>query len=539
MARITKNFVTLIRTRVKTAIRLILLLFAAASYGQDGPQLRIGRIIIETVDVYSSPEAQNGFFYRAAARLHVETRGSIIRKFLLFREGDVYAPSRLEETERNLRAQHYLKSASVTAQPPHDGVVDVLVSTQDAWSIAPETQAGSKGGTSTYGATVSEGNLLGLGKAISLGWDKQVDRTRIAFDYSDPMFFKGYWDTRVTYGHTSDGNDHRLALRRPFYSFSTPWAMELSFLGFRRDDRLYTESFTSARFAHEMRRAVASWGWAINPSDTVANRIVTGLRFDRDRFATRETFAASTPPPDRDYRYLFARFDHAENNFVKMNFINKDVRFEDFNLGRQYSVEAAVSPRITGARVNSGFTSVTYSDGVCTGPSGFILPSASIQSRFDGGVRNAIVRGSIYGVKRTGDTHPSTFVGRIAINNGWRLDGEDQFFADGATGLRGYRTHAFSGSRSIVINAEQRLYLGRELLQLYSPGIVAFADAGNATYGGLAELMRLKIDVGLGIRIGLPRTPKNLFRLDLAYALNRDARGKRGLLVSFSSGQAF
>ena len=190
MARITKNFVTLIRTRVKTAIRLILLLFAATSWGQDAPQLRIGKIIIESVDVYSNPEARKGFFYRAADRMHVETRGSIIRKFLLFHEGDVYSPERLQETERNLRAQHYLKSASVTALPPHDGVVDVLVSTQDAWSIAPETQAGSKGGTSTYGASISEGNLLGLGKEVEVSWAKQVDRTRLAFDYNDPMLLR-------------------------------------------------------------------------------------------------------------------------------------------------------------------------------------------------------------------------------------------------------------------------------------------------------------------------------------------------------------
>jgi len=52
-------------------------------------------------------------------------------------------------------------------------------------------------------------------------------------------------------------------------------------------------------------------------------------------------------------------------------------------------------------------------------------------------------------------------------------------------------------------------------------------------------LMKLKVDAGIGIRIGLPRTPKNLLRLDLAYALQRDGRGRRGLLVSVSSGQAF
>jgi outer membrane translocation and assembly module TamA len=119
------------------------------------------------------------------------------------------------------------------------------------------------------------------------------------------------------------------------------------------------------------------------------------------------------------------------------------------------------------------------------------------------------------------------------------MDGEQQFFADGLTGLRGYRAHAFAGSRAIVINIEERLYLGREILQLASPGIVAFADAGNATSGGFTNLMHLKSDIGIGLRMGLPRTPKNLLRIDLAYALNRDPLGRKGWLVAFSSGQAF
>lgn len=224
---------------------------------------------------------------------------------------------------------------------------------------------------------------------------------------------------------------------------------------------------------------------------------------------------------------------------MKLNFVNKDVRFEDFNLGRQYSVEAAVSPRIAGAPMNSAFVSAAYSDGVSAGPAAFILHSASIESRFDGGPQNAILRAGIYAVRRTGERHPSTFVGRIVFNNAWHMDREDQFFADGLTGLRGYRAHTFAGSRSLVLNAEQRFYLGRELLQLYSPGVVGFVDAGNATNGSFTELMRLKADLGVGIRIGLPRTPKNLFRFDVAYALNRDPRGKRGLLISFASGQAF
>src|SRR5947209_616944 len=141
--------------------------------------LHVGRITIDSVDVYSPAEARKGRFYRAADALHIETHDSVIRKFLLFHEGDVYRPERLAETERTLRTLHFLKSASVTASEPHDGVVDVTVTTQDAWSIAPETQAGNRGGESTFGASLTDSNLLGLGKEVSLSWDKTIDRTRL------------------------------------------------------------------------------------------------------------------------------------------------------------------------------------------------------------------------------------------------------------------------------------------------------------------------------------------------------------------------
>jgi outer membrane translocation and assembly module TamA len=89
------------------------------------------------------------------------------------------------------------------------------------------------------------------------------------------------------------------------------------------------------------------------------------------------------------------------------------------------------------------------------------------------------------------------------------------------------------------MNLEERMYLGREIMQLASPAVVAFIDSGNATYGGMSDLLAFKTDLGVGIRIGLPRTPRNVLRIDFAYALNRDPLLRRGWIVSFSSGQAF
>ena len=306
-----------------------------ASAQTDAP-LRIGTIVIETLDVYSNPEARHGFVYRAANDLHIETRPSVIRQFLLFREGDVYVAARLAETERNLRALHYRKDATVTAMEPHDGVVDVVVMTQDSWSIAPETQAGSSGGTTTYGAASTDTNLLGLGKELSVGWNKEVDRTRLSFEYLDPMMFPGYWSGHFRYGRNSDGNDVRYSVRRPFYSFATPWSAEFTDNSFLRDDKLYANGKVATQFRHDQREAVASYGFALMPSDLYADRITAGLRLERHAFTHNVEFPSSPLPPDRDYRYLFTRFEHVENDFLKLNFVNKDMRYEDFNLGPRF-----------------------------------------------------------------------------------------------------------------------------------------------------------------------------------------------------------
>ena len=49
-----------------------------------------------------------------------------------------------------------------------------------------------------------------------------------------------------------------------------------------------------------------------------------------------------------------------------------------------------------------------------------------------------------------------------------------------------------------------------------------------------------KVDAGVGLRLAMSWAPvMNVFRVDAAYAFERDPSGKRGWLISFSTGQAF
>ena len=105
--------------RLARRAALLAALAAAAPpcFGQEAG-LRVGTIRIESLDVFSDEEAAQGWVYRAANALHITTRVSVIRNFLLFKEGDPYDPNRLTETERNLRNLPFIKSASVLAHPP-------------------------------------------------------------------------------------------------------------------------------------------------------------------------------------------------------------------------------------------------------------------------------------------------------------------------------------------------------------------------------------------------------------------------------------
>jgi hypothetical protein len=513
---------------VKLSLVVVVAMLATSVCAEE---LRVGTVTIHALDVYSSEEAARGSMFRLADRLHRETDSGVIEQFLLFHEGEVYSQPLLEETERNLRTLPFLKAASVVASAPHDGVVDVTVTTQDSWTISPETHVGSEGGENTFGINLQESNLLGRGKMAEIGWSRGIDRDSLGIGYTDPAFFAPYWNAKLRYVMTSDGYERRLSVGRPFYSFTTPWATYGGFTSTRLVERLYHSGVESSRFDHTHRSIVASYGIARNPNAEQAGRVTAGLRFVDDDY----TLLAGTAPESHAFRYLFLRYDSARNRFMKLNFVNKDLRYEDFDLGRQYSIEAAISPKFLNVPMTTGSLRLGAAGGKSINSNSFLLGAVALSSRYESGVENAIASASATYVLRSPAVYPRAFVARAVVNNGWRLDGNAQFYADGLTGLRGYHAYMFAGSRSAIINLEQRLYLGRELLQLASPGIVAFIDAGDAADHGLM----LKVDAGIGIRIGLPRSPRNLLRIDLAFPMQNDPLGRKKPMISFSSGQAF
>ena len=78
--------------------------------------------------------AENNWLFRLANKLHIQTRPEVIRRLLLFKTGDPVSVQAIEETERLLRAKHYLYEVSIQPVSHRDGVADIEVKTRDTWS---------------------------------------------------------------------------------------------------------------------------------------------------------------------------------------------------------------------------------------------------------------------------------------------------------------------------------------------------------------------------------------------------------------------
>jgi hypothetical protein len=516
------------------SIRWLPLLFLAAASAQAAEPLRIGHITIDAVPVFSGAEAAHGRFYGLLNVLHVQTRVALLRRFLLFREGDPYDPALIEETERALRLFDFLESASVTASAPHDGVVDIAVVTHDALTTAVNADFSNEGGIAAYSADVTQKDLFGSGSSLDLHTEHGIERSGTSVELTDPAVFGPYWNLDTLYAKNSDGSEEKVAIDRPLYSYLTPWTANALFDQLQRNERIFALGEVAARFRHEHRELALSRSKVLHADREGSSSIVAAIDLLDDSFAPLPDRPGDVIPRPRHFRFLEAGYESTGFRFVKLDYVDRDIRQQDFNLGPFATIRAAISPPRSGDRSSTFRLRASAGTGYEFSERTFVigLIAASTRAPRD---RNTIVALDGRSVTRFQTRYPQAFVTRAHLDLGWQLDRDVQFLADGQNGLRAYPDFAFEGSRRLIVNAEHRIFLGRELFQLVGPGVAVFADSGQAVDGAFRGM---KSDAGAGLRLGISRLDA-LIRIDWAYAFNDSPRSRRGPVWSVSTSQAF
>lgn len=533
---------------------------------EDKPENKVvGKIHILTI----SPFTDDSGFLTVFNHLHINSREEIVRRQLYQKEGEIYDPGAVRDSELALRGLNLIRSMAVIipvkAISEKRNEIDLLVVTRDLLSLRPSFSF--KGSIDLLtNATVSLGeyNFLGYNKSIVGIYEMQQGQHIWAASYFDPRLFGSSLQLslkpsivllRDTFKY--DGIMGDFKIERPLLSEKDKWGFGVdltygsrSVIDFNGSKVRTFEIPTSngvERFEHKYR-------WR-NGKGSLFGKYSLGRTYKKEFFA-RYGFNVKRPsiPSDVDV-------DEAKKQFILKNLLPKD-EFESFiTLGFSYFHNKfltlydydnfkLIETKRTGPVItlSNDFSTraVLFSDHDFLRPElkvtylqqiyndSFAYLSISTSNRYDGSFQDNIYK---YGVTLVSpkilNAGRMVFDGRLSTMD--RNRDNQKFVLGSDSGIRGVESRYYSGEKGFRTNLELRS--APLELWIFHIGAVIFYDVGaafdewhkaNATHA-----------IGLGLRFLAPQISAVPFRVDLAFPIYGKGRDYHVVVPSFGTGQAF
>lgn len=471
----------------------------------------IDTIIVITHDVFDSSEARRSVAFQLANAIRFRTRPEIVRRELLFHQGEPYDEARVAETRRNLRRLGLFRAIAIDTLRLGARLA-VRVETHDGWTTQLELNARSTGGEFTWSAGLQEVDFLGLALAVGARYRKDTDRTAMTFLTSWSRVPGTRAQVAASYDDRSDGRLAEWALGVPFRAFADPNAWEWfgaagrhRVLRFRDGDSL--DSWQRRILGVRVSAALA-------PYTAEDGYLRLGLLGQIKREAYVVPADTLSPVPDSVTAAVGLQADWRRARFKLVTHYNGFAREEDIDLSSRVRLAAWVAPTVFGY-ANAGVgPELEVQTGIDLGK-GFVQLEARGNGLFGaGGLDSARVFGGFTVASRVLSRQATVLHVEGGVRR--RLPPGAEFDLGHALGPRAFHSHAFTGTRSVWGTLEHRWFAVDEVLHLLGIGFATFLDYGGAWYAD--EPARAGGDLGLGLRLGATRaTGANVGRFDLAY----------------------
>ncbi len=525
----------------------------------------IRNITINVREIFDGPDL--GTLYTTVNSVKVSTREKVVRRELLFKEGDSFDVFTVRESERILRTLRALRNVEIRPRVDRE-FVDVEVSVQDTWSLIPRVDYSTGSGTQKKFIGLAESNLLGLGKRAEIGYQEDDQRQSWQAVWDDPRLMGTAQRLAGAYIQRSDGEKVYFNLDRPFRSFldSYSWGLE------GRVDDTIGRIFRHGDEYYIFRQKIddISAGYTISPSerpDQEVSRYTIGWDFQNYRFfeAKAKDYEdldldpeklSHDPvllPGNRKFSGPVLQYRYIEPDFISLNYVDRFDRTEDYNLGQDFTARLTIAPEFLASSCDALLMTTNYARGYKMARHEFVRGEIGLSSRLQSdGLQNSLIRHELrhYKIFQPLYVH-DMFLGRHTLASGfrfdygWKLDKDRQFLLGADTGLRGYEARSYAGEKRILLNVEDRIHIAEDIWRLISLGGVIFGDIGSASSDSLGEMFkhRLYNDFGVGLRMAFPRSSGGqVLRVDFAFPTRDDADTDTRAFevrVVFAAGQMF
>jgi outer membrane protein assembly factor BamA len=505
-----------------------------ASAGKDS-SICVGDIKIVRKNVFD-PEVkeENKKLYLWVNKFHFLTRESVVRHELLFKEGQVCDEELLQESERNLRNLYFLGKAQIQTIPREDGKADILVKTQDQWSTTVSLTGQMVGRYYSVEAYFEEHNLLGWGKNLIVGYQKNSERDHRQLSFLDGNVAGTHLVFQTDLYKLSDGHSYNFIFSRPLYSLSLNSTFDVQYQNEKCQADYYQEG--EALFSYQRRNRFFYAQYDRIRGEKTKKISSLFYQSENKNYSLPSTSDSANYSAllqeNRELKHLGISFKLWRPRYEKLSYLDNFGMIEDVDLGWriQGSWGLNLDHPFDRKRTDVAFSKLILPFRLGASPILFFAQSVRADwtdNRWDKILSQTETRFYLP------TSYWQTLVFRALNVSSRRQENGYQLTVGGANGLRGFEKYRFSGKNELVANLEDRIYTPWRILTVALGGIL-FGDAGYVWNDRLAG-QRPHADVGGGLLLGLTKSYScKVIYMNLAKSLDT-----QDWIVSFGSRMYF
>lgn len=296
---------------------------------------KIRKVNIQRLDVFGA-NISNPVYHNPTKtgnmlnKTHINTNESIIRKNLLFSEGDTISPLIFSDNERILRHLPFIDDARIIVVPVADKEADIIVITKDVFSIGGNySYKGMNKGT----ITLFEKNFLGTGQELGfeVPYDaKASDSPGFGIHYTMNNISKTFINFNLYYYNNIGENSYGFRLTRDLVSATTKYAGGFSVIQMSTYEDL--DSLTIPEpLKYNMLDYWLSRSFLVDKESV--SRIIIGARYTNNHVFDRPYILPYSFQNLQKYKILLGSAAISVQKYYKTNLIYSYGRTEDIPHG--------------------------------------------------------------------------------------------------------------------------------------------------------------------------------------------------------------